>query len=213
MPTARDPRRRLRHALAVAAWLAGASASAGHETPVPGDRSGVVVPAIEHGAMAVFDRYRTAILSLARSAPGGDPDLAALLLFQATQEADCLWLMLPGSVGDETNPLNLCAHAETASLKAILETLRGQADPTGAEARGLVSRIDADMVMIGTSYRLCIHSGEAFNTASPIRPDPVALAGHVARRYGVFLAAGMALVLIAGTAVRRRAAVRPRAER
>lgn len=213
MPMPRDRRRRTGYALAIAAWLAVVTAPAVHEAPVPPDRSGIVVPAIEHGAMAVFDRYRAPILSLARAAPGADPDLAALLLFQATQHADCLWLLLPGSVSDESNPLNLCAHAETASLKAILETMRRRADPTGAAARDLISAIDTDMVTVGTSYLLCIHSGEAFNTASPIRPDPVALAGYVAGRYTLILAAGLALVLIAGTAARRRATLRSGADR
>ena len=167
-----------------------------HEIPKPADRSGYAIASIDHGAMAVLERHRAAILDIARSARDPDPELAALLVFHQIQRANCLWLLVPGSITDEDNPFNLCAHAETAALKAILERLRLHPD-VGERTRALISAIDADMVLAGTTYALCAFSGEAFNTAAPIRPVPGDVAAHLTNRYAAPTLLVILIVIVA----------------
>lgn len=176
----------MRPRLAVATilvWSTLAVAGGAHEFEAPADRSGYSVPSINHGAMAAIARHRDRILALAGAA-AGDAELADRLLHNRTQMANCLWLAVPGSLSDEASPFNLCAHAETAGLKGILERLRTIPDTRDAAER-LVSDLDREMVLEGTSYALCEYSGEDFNTASQVRPDWIAAAGYVV---GNFLA-------------------------
>lgn len=195
-------------------WLALAAACAAHDAPPPEDRSGYPIPAIQHGAMAVLSDFRTPILDLAATVTTPDAELAALGAHNDAQRARCLWLLVPGSVTDEASPLNLCAHAETAGLKAILERLR-RLPQTRRAAAEIVQAVEWRMMLSGTFYAMCEHSGETFNTASQIRPDYGAVPGYLAARFagliGLFAAAGSALGLAAGAEriARRRIPARP----
>lgn len=172
--------------LAALALLAGdrmGGTAVAHEFEPPADTSGYAVPSIDHGAMAAIDGFRGRILALAAAVEAPDAELAALILHNGTQRANCLWLLVPGSVTDEASPLNLCAHAETAGLKAIVQKLR-TVEETRAGAGALISDLDYAMVLHGTSFALCEYSGEVFNTASQVRPKLAAVPGYL---FGKFM--------------------------
>ena len=132
--------------------------------------SGVPVPLITHGEMAVLAPHRAEIMALAESIRTPDDTMRVLMRYAGIQHADCLWGLVPGSLTDELSPFNECAHADLAAVKAILLRLRDQ--PGMAHVAGdLVSRIDAEMTAKGAAFIGCQFSGEGFNTAEFVRPD------------------------------------------
>lgn len=123
--------------------------------------------------MAVIDRYRSEILDLAARQAHTDEAFRRLMNYGAIQYTYCLWGLVPGSLRDEESPFNECSHAYLSAAQALLLYMRAM--PSNgpafqADVEALVSRIDADMVRSGASLVLCRFSGEAFNTASLIRP-------------------------------------------
>lgn len=154
-----------------------------HVFAPPADRSGVTIPSISHGEMAVLSRYRGEVLNLAEESGQGDAEIRALVMFTGLQSANCAWGLVPGSVTDEANPLNECAHAELAGVKAILFRLRDlpAAQPMAGD---LVSRIDRDMTLAGAALIQCEFSAEGFNTASPVVPDWSAVGAYLWQRFG-----------------------------
>lgn len=148
--------------------LAAAPAHA-HGTRPAGPASGISIPGLTHGQMAVIADYRRAILSLAARQPQTDETFRRLLNYAEIERAYCLWGLVPGSVSDEGSPFNECSHAYLAATKALLAYMRdmpGQKETVGT----LISDIDADMVRNGASFVLCRYSEEPFNTASFILP-------------------------------------------
>lgn len=183
-----------RLALALAMALAGAGANA-HDYMPPADQSGYAIPSIDHGAMRVIADFRTEIINLARQVTAADHELQALLLHNQMQAANCLWLLVPGSITDEESPLNECAHADLAGLKGILDRLRLLPE-TQPAAEALVSTIDHEMVLAGTSFIKCEYSAESFNTASQVRPDWMSVAGYLMSRHALSLAFASALLVL-----------------
>ncbi|WP_377296148.1 hypothetical protein [Rhizobium sp. SGZ-381] len=175
------------------------SVSHAHGFDAPEDQSGYAIPSIDHAAMRVIAPYRDRIIPLARQAAATDAELSALLLHNQMQSANCLWLLVPGSLTDEENPFNECAHADMAGLKAMLERLSLLPQTQGA-ARAVISDLDHDMVLAGTSFVLCAFAKESFNTASQVRPDWGAVSAYLVDRYGsVFgLAAALAAICLTG---------------
>ncbi|MDH6266398.1 hypothetical protein M2360_001794 [Rhizobium sp. SG_E_25_P2] len=167
--------------LVFAVWFApGAQA---HVFSPPADVSGVPIPSISHGEMAVLSRYRGEVMDLAEQTSQRDAEIRALLMFTGLQSANCAWGLVPGSVTDEANPLNECAHAELAGVKAILLKLRDlpAAQPMAGD---LVSRIDREMTLAGAALIQCEFSAEGFNTASPVVPDWGAVGAYLWQRFG-----------------------------
>ncbi len=160
----------------------------------PADQSGYAIPSIDHGAMRVIADYREAIIGLARQ-KRKRIRTAGLLLHNQMQAANCLWLLVPGSITDEESPLNECAHADLAGLKGILDRLRLLPD-TQPAADALVSTIDHEMVLAGTSFIKCEYSAESFNTASQVRPDWMSVAGYLMSRHALSLAFASALLVL-----------------
>ncbi len=193
--------------------LAATAGASAHAVPVPEDQSGVSIPAINHGAMAVLERYRDPILDLARSSPAGTPDIAALLTHNDAQRAACLWLLVPGSLTDEASSLNLCAHAETAGLKAILDRLV-TVPGVQAAALDLQAAVEWDMILGGTSLEVCEHSGAVFNTATLVRPDWSAVASSLVADHpavapiGLTAAAGFCLLVLGRARLRSGSVVK-----
>ena len=75
-----------------------------HQPPHEGTIIGVAIPAITHGEMQVFAKYRTRILDLAARQPRTDPTLRRLVGFVSLQNFACFWGLVPGSLWDETSP-------------------------------------------------------------------------------------------------------------
>jgi hypothetical protein len=172
--------------------------AAAHRRSADADISGIPIPGLTHGQMAVIAGYRGAILNLAGQQTPTDDTFRRLLNFGNIQYTYCLWGLAPGGVSDEASPFNECSHAYLSAAQALLVHMRGMAanNPARLEAvEALVSRIDAEMVRKGSSFVLCQFSGETFNTATIIRPDWGALPSHPP---SLLAFAGLALILTAG---------------
>ncbi|MGN6305563.1 MAG: hypothetical protein ACTHNH_12145 [Mesorhizobium sp.] len=180
------PRRVLFHIRAAAfscllAILMPAGMAQAHRSGANADDSGISIPALTHGQMAVIAAYRGEILNLAARQVRTDETFRRLFTFGNIQYTYCLWGLVPGSLGDEASPFNECSHAYLSTAQALLIHLRGMNDSRSALAAdiaALISRIDADMVRNGASFVLCQFSSEDFNTATLIRPDWTAVPYH-----------------------------------
>jgi hypothetical protein len=182
-------------ALLVAALCFPASA---HRRSADADISGISIPGLTHGQMAVVASYRAEILDLAARQAQTDDTFRRLLTFGNIQYAYCLWGLAPASIADEASPFNECSHAYLSAAQALLVHMRAAAanDPARLETvEALISRIDADMVRKGSSFILCQFSGEAFNTATVIRPAWSTLPSHAP---SLLAFGGLALILGAG---------------
>jgi hypothetical protein len=186
-----------------------------HRSAANSDDSGIAIPALTHGQMAVIADYRGKILDLAARQARTDETFRRLLTFGNIQYTYCLWGVVPGSLGDEASPFNECSHAYLSATQALLVHMRGINDrnsPLGADIEALVSRIDADMVRNGASFVLCQFSSEDFNTATLIRPDWTAVPYHAPSAFSFAMlavamgGAGFAGLRRKGTAPRHPAA-------
>jgi hypothetical protein len=185
----------------------GRPASAHSSVPV-GPTSGIAIPGLSHGQMAVIARYRHRITTLAERQVRTDETLRRLLNYANIQFTYCLWGLVPGSVRDEDSPFNECSHAYLAATNALLVHLqRMKQNPE--EVDRLISDIDADMVRNRTSFVLCRYSGEAFNTASFITPK----AADVFSYPPIMMGFGVMMAVAAGSALGFRRPTRKRSSR
>lgn len=165
----------------LAAVAMAAPAAQAHSSRPVADGSGIAIPALTHGQMAVIADHRSEILDLAARQAHTDEPFRRLMNYGAIQYTYCLWGLVPGSLRDETSPFNECSHAYLSAAQALLlhmRTMPGNAPAFQREIESLASRIDADMVQNGASLVLCQFSTENFNTASLIRPAWSAIASH-----------------------------------
>ncbi len=137
---------------------------------MPGPASGIPIPSLTHGQMAVVALYRGEIEHLADRQMPTDATFRRLLNYARIQQTYCLWGLAPGSLSDETSPFNECSHAYLAAFRAVLQHMREMPGGKGAVDE-LISRMDADMVRRQASFVLCGFSGEPFNTANVLMPD------------------------------------------
>lgn len=172
-------------AIALPAWA--------HSRAPGGPTSGISIPSLSHGEMAVIAAHRGDIIDLALRAADTNEDFRRVLNYAQIQYSYCLWGVVPGSIGDEESPFNECAHAYLAATKAVLLQMRTM--PGEAAAAGdIVSAIDVELIERQLSLILCRFSGEAFNTADVIRPDWSGIPRHPASMASFTLAA----LLLAG---------------
>jgi hypothetical protein len=165
-----------------------------------GSHSGLPVPEISHGEMAVISGYRSRIMDLASRAVDTSEPFRRVLNYAEIQYSYCLWGRMPGSVTDEESPFNECAHAYLAATKAVLLAMRGM--PQEAMAAGeIASAVDIDMIRRGLSLVTCRFSGEGFNTADVVRPRWSEIPLHPASMASL---TGFALILVAGVFLLRR---------
>jgi hypothetical protein len=180
----------LRIVLAVFIGFLAGHASA-HGNYVPANTSGIPIPSLSHGEMAIISHYRSRILLLAGQVDKTDPTFRTLLNFGAIQYSYCLWGVAPGAISDELSPFNECAHAYLSAAKALLFHMRDMPD-VSAKADQLISDIDADVVRTGAALIGCQFSGESFNTADFVRPHWENLMRHRPTLYAI----GAALLLL-----------------
>ncbi|MBB4575637.1 hypothetical protein GGI59_004169 [Rhizobium lentis] len=141
-----------------------------HERRAGGSHTGLEIPAISHGEMAVIADYRGEIIALASRAVDTNEPFRRVLNYAEIQYSYCVWGRMPGSVTDEESPFNECAHAYLAATKAVLMAMREM--PREATAAGeIISAIDIDMARRGLALITCQFSGEAFNTAQVVKPN------------------------------------------
>lgn len=153
--------------VAVVCLLAGDAMA--HGDRAPQDTSGLSIPFVTHGEMAILASYRTRILALGSLGSYDDRDLHKLMVFAKAQHARCLWTLVPGTLSDEASPFNECGHADLAGTKAVL--LRAQEVPRlAARASVLISEIEQKMIMSGATLIGCAYSDSSFNTAEIVGP-------------------------------------------
>jgi hypothetical protein len=163
-----------------------------HGNYKPGNTSGIAIPSLSHGEMAVISDYRSRILDIAGQVNRTDPTFRRLLNYGAIQYSYCLWGVAPGAVSDEESPFNECAHAYLSAAKALLFHMRNMPD-VADQADALISEIDADVVRKGAALINCQYSGESFNTAEFVRPHWENLPEHRPTLY--LLGAALALLV------------------
>jgi hypothetical protein len=181
----------LRIVLAIFLGLLVSQASA-HGNYVPSNASGIPIPSLSHGEMAVVSQYRSRILLVAGQVNKTDPMFRTLLNFGAIEYSYCLWGTAPGAITDEMSPFNECAHAYLAAAKALLFHMRDMPE-VSARADTLISDIDADVVRTGAALIGCRFSGETFNTADFVRPHWENLTQHRPTLYAI--GAGLLLLI------------------
>jgi hypothetical protein len=171
-----------------------------HSRSAAGSHTGIPVPEISHGEMAVMADYRDQIIDLASQATDTNEPFRRLLNYAQIQYSYCLWGRMPGSVTDEQSPFNECAHAYLAATKAVLIAMRDM--PREAEAASaIISDADAEMVRRGLSLITCRFSGEAFNTADVVRPRWSEIPQHPASMASL---SGLIAILLGGFFAARR---------
>lgn len=170
-----------------------------------GPASGITIPNLTHGQMAVIARHRGEILRLAAMQIDTDETFRRLMNYANLQFAFCLWGAVPGSVADEASPFNECSHAYLAATRAVLMRMRERPGEHPV-VDDLVTRIDMAMLRNHASLVLCQYSGETFDTGRMIWPD---WPGVLAHPPSLAAFAGFAILLTGGIAGVGRA-TRPR---
>jgi hypothetical protein len=140
-----------------------------HGSSAAGPDSGIRIPGLTHGQMAVLASYRREIQNLAARAIHTDEAFRRVMNYASIQFSFCLWGLMPGSIADENNPFNECSHGYLAATMALLQRMRAMPGPH-PEVDVLATRIETDMVRNQTAMVLCRYSDEAFNTGRVIRP-------------------------------------------
>ena len=154
---------------AVAMALLGSTPGWAHRTSA-GPTSGISIPSLTHGQMAVIARYRGEILALSdRQIARSDDTFFRLRNYVDLQYLYCAWGLVPGSVTDEASPFNECSHAYLSGVRALLLHMKTMPGDQSA-VHALVDRIERDMLANNASLVLCQYSNEAFNTADHISP-------------------------------------------
>ena len=163
---------RLLPALAAVIALLLTSPSEAHRIAASGGPppTGIAIPSLTHGQMAVIADNLSSIRALAGSQIGLDMTTWRLEDYLNLQSFACLWGVVPGSIADESSPFNECAHAYLAAAQALLLHLR-EAPGVDHDAVGaLIGRIETEMLANGASLSLCRFSDEPFNTNQIIFP-------------------------------------------
>jgi hypothetical protein len=140
-----------------------------HGRSSTGPVSGIPIPNLSHGEMAVLTTYRSDIMGAADKVKHTDPSFRRLQNYAAIQYSYCFWGAAPGTVTDEKSPFNECAHAYLAAAKALLLHMRSMPNAAPAIAE-LVSEIDVEMIRTGAAFIGCQYSSGAFNTAGLVTP-------------------------------------------
>ncbi|MBB3612894.1 hypothetical protein [Rhizobium sp. BK602] len=188
--------------LILSSWPATLSA---HGGGISGHHTGIPIPGLTHGEMAVIAPYYGRIIALAETASDTDEAFRRMLNFAQIQRTYCLWGIMPGSVNDEESPFNECSHAYLAAAKAILLRMRAMKDQM-TPVSDLVSEIDAALTRNSLSLVLCKFSGESFNTADLIRPKLSGIVLHAGSLTVMLssLLAAMAAIWFAARALRTK---------
>ena len=161
------------------ASLAAVIPVAAHHRSVPHDGPvlGVAIPAITHGEMLVYAKYRTAILDLAAQQPVTDPTFRRLEGFVSLQHFACFRGLVPGSLSDELSPFNECSHAYLAGTRALLAHM-GDMPGDQSAAKALQERINADIASDPIFGAFCSNSAQVFDSAIIVPPDWTMLPSH-----------------------------------
>jgi hypothetical protein len=163
---------RLLPALAAVIALLLTSPSEAHRIAASGGPppTGIAIPSLTHGQMAVIADNLSSIRALAGSQIGLDMTMWRLEDYLNLQSFACLWGVVPGSIADESSPFNECAHAYLAAAQALLLHLREAPGVDHDAAGALIGRIETEMLANGASLSLCRFSDEPFNTNQIIFP-------------------------------------------
>ena len=198
---------RLARATAVLVLLAIPGAASAHSgAPGGGDRTGLPIPPVSHGEMALIDERLDEIVALAKRQGESDGPVRRLYNHYGVQFAYCLWGLAPGGVTREDSPFNPCAHAYLAAAKQLLVVMSREPG-SAAPAQKILARLEARRRITPEAGEICSSSGEAFNTAAVVRPRLADVARDPAF---AFLGLGAMLALAGGGLAVRSARPRSR---
>ena len=143
-----------------------------------GSDSGIAIPSVTHGQMAVISGFSAEITDLAARQSTPDQDFRRILNYARIQRSYCGWGLVPRGISDEASPFNGCSHAYLAAAQNLLVRMTAlpQPDP---RATALARAVDAAMMQDGTALSLCAYSEEPFNTAALVKPDWAAVPSHL----------------------------------
>ena len=159
--------------------------------------TGVSIPSLTHGQMAVISANLSTIRALASSRVGFDMTTWRLEDYLNLQSFACLWGIVPRSIADEDSPFNECAHAYLAAGRALLLQLRATPGVDQGAVEALIRKIEAEMLAHDASLMLCRYSDEPFNTNAVIWPHWSEIPFHAP----TLAALGAVFALIAGPAI------------
>jgi hypothetical protein len=185
-------------ALLTMLMMSGGAAGAHSGNTLAGPDSGVKIPGVTHGQMAVIDRFSGQIADLAKRQFAPDQDFSRILNYARIQQTYCAWGLMPAAVSDETSPFNECSHAYLAAIQDILLRM-GTMPRSDPRVASLIYAVDRAMLEDGTGLLLCAYSDATFNTALILKPDWRAVPSHwpsLAALLAVALA-GAALMAVA----------------
>lgn len=134
-----------------------------------GPGTGLPIPPISHGEMALVDERLDEIVALARRQMASDGPMRRLYNHYGVQLAYCFWGLAPGGVTREDSPFNPCAHAYLATAKQLLVVMSREPASSGAAA-AILARLEARRRVTPEAGEICSSSGETFDTASVVRP-------------------------------------------
>jgi len=178
-----------------------------HRDRAPQDTSGLSIPFVTHGEMAILSAYRARILALGSLGSYDDLDLYRLMAIIKGQLARCLWNLVPGTLWDEASPFNECAHADLAGTKAVL--LRARDVPRlNARATALISDIEHQMILSGATLIGCAYSSSSFDTTEIVGPHWRSVPEH----WPTFVSLSSLTVALGGFGMARTIGLRRRAK-
>ena len=186
-------------AFAVFLVLAATEAQAHSGRGPAGPESGVKIPGVTHGQMAVIDSYAGQIIDLAERQFAPDEEFRRILNYVRIQKTYCAWGHMPGAVTDETSPFNECSHAYLAAVQHLLVRMSTKAQPNRS-VQDLSRTVDMAMMNGGTGLILCAYSGETFNTALLLRPNWGAALTHMPSLFALLAALLAVCALLYGAA-------------
>lgn len=152
-------------------------AALAHGGRTAGPDSGVEIPNLTHGQMAVIADFSAEIFSLAGRIPRPSQDFQRILNYGNIQKTYCAWGLMPGSATDEDSPFNECSHGYLAAAKDLLIRM-GAAAPHDREIVALTNRVDLAMIQNDNALSICQYSEDNFNTAALLKPDWLAVIRH-----------------------------------
>ena len=164
-----------------------------------GPESGVKIPGVTHGQMAVIDSYAGQIVDMAERQFAPDEEFRRILNYVRIQKTYCAWGLMPGAVTDETSPFNECSHAYLAAVQNLLVRMSNMPQQN-RNVQDLSRTVDMAMMSGGTGLILCAYSGETFNTAQLLRPNWGAALAHAPSLSALLAALLAACALLYGAA-------------
>jgi len=159
-----------------------------HRSGPVGPTTGLSIPTLTHGQMAVINDHFSDIIDLADRQIFTDETFRRYRNYITLQYTACLWGMVPASLTDEDSPFNECSHGYLSGARTLLLYMKTM-PKVRAEASALADRISLEMLAHNASLIVCRYSDEPFNTADVVFPHWSAVPFHAPSLFALLGAA------------------------